>query len=368
MVWTYSSITLIILQSTWMGRYVSADFSCLSCWLLAYRVLSYSQSQNGGLQHGFASDKELRPSAGLPSDPLHSMGYTSTIHISGSASSEGARSPEDINLTGWNKNISNNPQTEGAAFKPSNSSSNEGPTFGTESPRQSQYAFRNIDLAARESRRVRPFYPGSDHPPQQLHGIFSVGEPWNDGTKFPIGVNPLVDNGINENGFDTEMSDQQNNSTGLTPQSSFSYNQSSSNTSYSPRNIQVEDTSTTQATANPPVAGAMTGYTSFSPPSDNMYFGQRSGSGSGSGNGSVMSPGNGNNQAFVGNGQPGNGPEQDDPFKNMGWDLGSGGTPGMTPGGEWEKMIDSMDQGMGWGMTPSSEMNGRGYQASQQAP
>lgn len=272
------------------------------------------------------------------------------LHISESASSEGARSPEDTRLPGYR------PQAEGASFKTGNSLSNEGLTFETNTARPSQYAFNNIDLAARESRRVRPFYPDADLPPQTLHGIFSTGNAWND---FPVALSPLVNNGINENGFDTEMSDQQNNSTGLTPQSSLSYNHSSSNTSNSPPNIQDEEASTTQAKGNTPIAGAMTGYPAFPPPPDIRYSGQGI-NGSGSANG--MSPSVGNNPAFVGNRQRLGGFEKDDQFKHMGWDIGSGGTPGpisgMTPGGEWEKMMDSMGQGMGWGMTPSSERNG----------
>lgn len=348
-------------SSTYMDGKVSLyRFPTRLSLLLAYRVLTWFQDPNEQLRHGFAGDNEQQSSAGLPVNSQRSMGCSARLHISESASPDGPKSPEDTRLPGYMKSVGNNPQTEGATFRTGNSPSNEGHTFTTDSPRQSQYAFNNMDLAARESRRIRPFYVDAEHPPLPLHGIFSAGGSWNDGISFPVGLDQF-NNGITGNGFDTEMSDQQNNSTGLTPQSSLSYNHSSSNTSYSPPDIQDEDASTTQAKANPPITGAMTGFTSFSPPSDNRYSGQGSGSGSGAGNGNVMSPGIGNNQAFVGNEQPLGGPGQEDHFKNMGWDVGSGGTPGpmtgLTPGREWEKMMDSMGQGMGWGMTPRSETN-----------
>lgn len=222
-----------------------------------------------------------------------------------------------------------------------------------ESPRQSQYAFRNIDLAAREARRVRPFYPDAEHQQQKLHGIFNI-DSWNGGAtnNGPIGLNPLVNNNINVNGFDTEMSDAQNNSNGLTPQSNFSYNHSSSNTSYSP-----EDSSTTQATTMPPIAGPMNGYTAFPPPSDQMFTAPTSSNGTGS----AKSPVTNNSQAFRNNSQPLNGVGQEDLFKNMqNWDMGASPGPlqGMTPGGEWDKMMDSMGPNMGWGMTPGGERTG----------
>lgn len=328
---------------------------CLVYQWLWSRMLTRNKTDNNRVVHGFAgdhtSDNEQRPSAGLPGDPQHSTGCSPLIHISETASSDGVTSPQDTRVPAWKKDLASTPQTES-------------PTFRTESPRQTQYAFRSIDLAAREARQMRPLYPEGDQSSQKLHGIFSVGNSWDDGNTFPSGLNPLANNGIGGNGFDTEMSDQQYSSTGLTPQSGSSYNHSSSNTSYSPPNIQDEDASTNQAGANPPKSGTINGYSSFSPSSNNMYSGQYPSSGSGSGSGSVMSPGIGttNNQPFVSNGQQLNGTQQDTQFKNTGWDIGGGDTPGpipgMTPGGEWDKMMESVGQGMGWGMTPGNEGNG----------
>ena len=259
------------------------------------------------------------------------------IHIKDSASSEG-RSPEDTRFP--------NDQIDRTS-----SSLNETPTLRAKSPRQTQYAFRNIDLAAREARRVRPFYPDADHPPQQLHGIFNA-DSWTGGAanNGPVGLNPMANNNINMNGWDTEMSDAQNNSTGLTPQSNFSYNNSSSNTSYSPPNVQDEDSSPNQATTVPMMASAMNAYAGFSPPSDNLFAAARS-AGSSTGNPS-SSPAISNPQAFHNNSQTFNGGRPEDIFKNMqGWDKvdSHGQMPGMTPGGDWDKMMDSINQNLGWG-------------------
>lgn len=233
------------------------------------------------------------------------------------------------------------------------------PTVKTSSPRQTQYAFRNIDLAAREARRLRPFYPEAlaDHEGQKLHGIFNP-DSWNGGApnNGPVGLNPLVNNNINVNGFDTDMSDAQNNPICLTPQSSLSYNNSSSNTSYSPPKVQDEDSSTNQTTAMPPITNAANTFTSFSTPSSNqMYTAQRSSSGSDHTTGPMNT---GNSQAFATNAQALNDVGRGDLWKSMqGWDLGSSPGPlqGMTSGGEWEKMMSSMGQDMGWGMTPGAD-------------
>ena len=247
-----------------------------------------------------------------------------------------------------------------------NASVRETTTIRTESPRQSQYAFRNIDLAAREARRIRPFYPETAQKSEQLHGIFSA-ESWSAGShNGPGNLNSLMNNNygsnINMNGLDTEMSDAQNQAMGLTPQSSYSYNHSSSNTEYSPPNLQDEDPAATKAASNPPVTGPPNGYTSFSPSSEHLYPPQIPGSGSGNPTSPMM---NNNQQAFGANnnvqGLNGAG-GQDDMWKNIqGWDMANGGTPGslqgMTPNGEWEKMMETMGQGLGWGMTPGAERN-----------
>jgi len=326
-----------------MIRLVSTEISYLQSYLLGCRMLTWCQDETFN-------------------KPQDRTGCSSKLHLSGTTSIEGPRSPEDTRLPGYKSALSNARQPETSTFKSENSPLDEDLTFRTNLPRQSQYAFNNIDLAARDSRPMQSFYPEPSRSPLSLHGILSAGGSWNNEADFSMGFDPLVNNGVYGNGFDTEMSDQQNNSTGLTPQSSLSYNNSSSNTSYSPPNMQDEDATTTQAKANSPIPGGMTGFTPFSPPSNNVYSGQGSGGGGGSGNvGTTMSPSLANNQAFASNRQPLSGPGQDDPFKNMSWDMGSGGTPGtmsgMTPGREWEKMMDSMGQAMGWGTTPGSEKN-----------
>ena len=222
--------------------------------------------------------------------------------------------------------------------------SKDGPSTRVESPRQQEFAFRNIDSALQRGKSAqiaRPFFPENEthskNLPTDLPGIFPQGA-WN--TSFsnnePIGLNPVINGNMNINGFDTEMSDQANNSsnsTGLTPQSSTSYNHSSSHTSYTPPG---DDAATTQASSRPTVAGTYTSYTSvYTPPAENMFAAQ------GSASANARSPVNGNRN--------GNGNEQDDPFKMpASWDLGAGATPGvlsgMTPEGGWEKMMESWDR------------------------
>ena len=257
------------------------------------------------------------------------------VHISDSGSSE-VQSPEDTRF----------PNDKFGTLR------NDSSTIRLESPRQTQYAFRNIDLAAREARRHRAMFPEVE--PEPLHGIFNA-DSWNGGgaANGPVGLNPLINNNINVNGFDTEMSDAQNNSSGLTPQSHFSYNPASSNTSYSPPNLQEDDPNTTQATSMPVIAGTMNGYMAFTPPSNDM-FAQNADNGPGIAKAPLQS----NTQAFGNNAQP---LKQEDLFKNMqGWDMGNspGPVPGMSPGGEWDKMMDSIGQGMNWGMTPGAERTG----------
>ena len=273
----------------------------------------------------------------------------------------------------------------------------EAPTLRAESPRQTQYAYSNIDLVARDARNVRPFNPKGFHDPVQLHGIFNA-DSWNGegAVNAPMGLNPLINNNISINGFDTEMSDAQGNSSGLTPQSNYSYNHSSSNTSYSPPNVQDEDPATTIAPNMPSMDSTIDGYATrygapgshlFDSTSDNLrapspalnnssprtYANHKApgdhifNPASNKSNSASPSMNNNHNittnsQAFTNNNaQAMNGVAQDDMFKNMqNWDMGGspGPLPGMTPGGEWEKMMDSMGQSMGWGMTPGGERNG----------
>ena len=272
---------------------------------------------------------------GTPAGQNGNIHCSPIYHISDSVSSEG-QSPEDTRFP--NDRIS----------PPSNDSS----TVRLESPRQTQYAYRNIDLAAREARSARPFFP--DVEPQPLHGIFNA-DSWNGGGSqdASIGLNPSIN--INISGFDTEMLDAQNSSTGFTPQSGFSYHQASSNTSYSPPNLQDDDTGVLQASTMAPVAGTMDRYPAFSSSSSNM-FAQNPGNGEIAG-----SPMVNNAQAFAGDAHSLGGVKEGDLFKNMqGWDIGSSSEPlqGMTPGGEWEKMMNTIGQGMGWGMTPNTERTG----------
>ena len=224
----------------------------------------------------------------------------------------------------------------------------ETPTITADSPRQTQYAYRNIDLVAREARSVRSLFPEAGQPPSQLHGIFNA-DSWTGGAtnSGPTGLNPLINNNINVNGFDTDMSDGQNASTGLTPQSSYSYNQSSSNTSYSPPMLQDEDPGTSQAT------GPIPGYAAFPPSSENVYNGQQN-----SNSASTRSPMNDDFQAYGNNNnsQLPNRPrhqQQTDPFKNMqSWEkLSSSPGPfqGMSPGEGWEKMMSTLNENMGFG-------------------
>ena len=231
---------------------------------------------------------------------------------------------------------------------------NETPTLSSDSPRQTQYAYRSIDLVAREARRVRPFNPDAELPPSQLHGLFNA-DSWTGGANNngPIGLNPLVNNNISVNGFDTDMSDAQNTSTGLTPQSNYSYNQSSSDTSYSP--TQDEDPGISQPTVAPPISGRMNGYNAFTPATDNMFAAQNPNNT----NATTRSPVSNNVQAYGNNSQIPSTARQNDPFGNMAsWEKVSSPGPmqGMTPGEDWEKMMNTINQNLGWGMAPGSGM------------
>lgn len=217
-------------------------------------------------------------------------------------------------------------------------------TIRSDSPRQSQYAFRNIDLAARETRKknntywskngdirhkVAPFFPENNAQPSKTQKSFS-GEEWNAGNMTAMtGVNSFTDSetitNINmQTAFDTAMTDQSNHSRGFTPQSSNSYNHSSSNTSYSPSQVHDEESTATQQASTLPNPGTNNSYAGFAAPKDGCNIFNSQGSDSA---GSLR---------------------QEDPFKiPPDWDLGAGAMPatlsGMTPEGGWEKMMEGMN-------------------------
>lgn len=191
-----------------------------------------------------------------------------------------------------------------------------GSTIGSESPHQTQYSLRNIEIASRDTRPLHPTLMEQEVVPQGLNGIFP-SQGWSERftSNEPTGMNPIMSNNISNGTFDTEMSENttqsSNTSTGLTPQSTTSYH-SSSNTEYTPPQVQDE--------SNGPSASMPMNFkqTSFSPQ-------QSSGTGKSHGNG------------------------QEDPFKiPPGWENSTGLTPSgysvMSPGEGWEKMM----QGMSW--------------------
>ena len=213
----------------------------------------------------------------------------------------------------------------------------EAPSARVGSPPQQQFAFRNVDQSAQDGSR-RTYFPENVTQPSNLTNIYAQ-DSWTTSftTNEPIGLNPIINGNMNMNNFDTEMSDQANNSnsTGLTPGSSGSYNHSSSNPSFTPPG---DDQVTTQAASMPILSGAYTSYaTVFTPPAaDNRYNAQPSG----------LGPGTANARSPAANGIA---HEQADPFKMpTGWDLPPttpGGMSGMTPEGGWEKMMESWDRG-----------------------
>lgn len=212
----------------------------------------------------------------------------------------------------------------------------DAPSARVASPPQQQFAFRNVDQSAQDGSR-RTYFPENVTQPSNLTNIYAQ-DSWttNFTTNEPIGLNPIINGKMNMNNFDTEMSDQANNSnsTGLTPGSSGSYNHSSSNPSFTPPG---EDQVTTQAASMPIISGAYTSYaTVFTPPADNRYNAQPPG----------LGPGIANARSPAANGIV---HEQNDPFKiPTGWDLPAatpGGMSGMTPDGGWEKMMESWDRG-----------------------
>ena len=162
--------------------------------------------------------------------------------------------------------------------------------------------------------------------PQGLPGVFPKDD-WNNnfngvfpkddrnnsfnGESAPIGMNPIINNNIDINPFDTDMSDMTNhsNSTGLTPASSNT-NQSGPNSTYSPPQVEDDDSETQR---NQPQTHSS--FMSYDPRNPPKFAGAP------------------NDPRFV----------PHDPFKPaIGWDSNAGTTPGfsgMTPGGEWEKLM-----------------------------
>lgn len=209
------------------------------------------------------------------------------------------------------------------------------PSIRSESPRQTKYALRNIELQARESRQLPTYHQGLDYQGVRASGAVP-GDGWSNSVnpEAPTGFNPIVNNNININGFDVDMTDNANashsNSAGLTPQSSATY-RSASHTSYSsPR---MSDEGAINAGKNPrPNA--------FTPPNDELF----------------PSP----NMMNAKSPNSFNGTMQEDAFKMASsWNMNGGQTPnfsGMTPDGSWDKMMQ--DAGMIWddqqkpGMTP----------------
>ena len=210
---------------------------------------------------------------------------------------------------------------------------NNAPSARSDSPRQSQYSFRNIELQARESRHLPNIY-SADIPSDQYTGA-TPGRGWapqinNDA---PTGLNPFVNNNINISSFDVDMTDNAgivaNNTTGLTPGSSATYRSSSS--TYSPP--QMEDEIQTNFN-QPPASG-------FFPNVNGQSHGTQTYSNGKSPGVSVTAV-------------------QDDLFKvPTPWNAADGGTPSFQnfpPNADWDKMMQ--EAGMTWdpqqksGMTP----------------
>jgi len=264
------------------------------------------------------------------SDPSTSMntGCSPVIHISEMA--EDSKSPDDMRFHEWQ-----NP-------------SKEQPTTRLDSPHQTQFAYRSSTNVEDVVQKEDVFHSRGARPKANYNavpGVFPV-ESWSDsfdGNRL-FGPSPAIPKtAFGSDSFDVDMSDQsgQNNSTGLTPGSSASYNHSGSNTSYTPPELLTEESTNSQTVNMPSIAGKYNGYTSFAPPTNNMFAAQRSDSGSGRSDGNVNVNSNNNpNGHFQGNG---NSTLQDnDPFKlASGWDqpLGNMTSPasltGMTPEGGW---------------------------------
>ena len=163
-------------------------------------------------------------------------------------------------------------------------------------------------------------------------------------------MNPIINNNVNINALDTEMSDGANQSSsasnGLTPASSNTYNSNSSST-YSPPYAEDESTGATRIQSNTQKSYSMNmpGDRTFLPGIQILDTN------------SAKSPGNTSATNT-----------QDDLFQMPAeWDVDPAGTPGfsgMTPDGNWDKLMQDggwekmmqdgtwIDQSQRTGMTP----------------
>ena len=203
-----------------------------------------------------------------------------------------------------------------------------------------------------ESQQISSLGSQLDTTANDLRGMFPDGS-WSNtfsNNGAPIGMNPIVNNNINVNPFDTDMSDAANqsssNSNGLTPASSNTYH-STTNSTYSPPQVEDENSGTTQILSQNKSA-----YSTYIPSDGSLFPGTH-----------VI---NANSAKSPSNNSVGNG--QDDPFKvPPEWEVNTGTTPGfsgMTPDGGWEKLIQDggwekmiqdgtwVDQNQKTGMTP----------------
>ena len=163
-------------------------------------------------------------------------------------------------------------------------------------------------------------------------------------------MNPIVNNNINIDTFDTEMSDGANqsnsNSNGLTPASSNTYNSNSSST-YSPPYAEDDKSGSTRIQSNSQNTFPM------QVPGDRAFF-----------PGSQVLDANGAKSPGTRNGMNG----QEELFQVPAeWDVNPGVSPGfsgMTPDGNWDKLMQDggwekmmqdgtwIDQSQRTGMTP----------------
>lgn len=200
----------------------------------------------------------------------------------------------------------------------------------SDSPRQTQYASGNIQLQAMGN-QTGPINSQTDISGSELRGLFPQGH-WtnnfNDGA--PIGMNPVINNNITINPFDTEMSDGVNqsgsNSNGLTPASTNTYHSNPSST-YSPPYTEDDNSGTTRIQSN----------------SKNAYSNYVMGDRTLFPDPNVLNNNSAKNSSNT-NGMNG----QEDPFRVPAeWNVNPGATPGfpaMTPDGSWDKLM----QDGGW--------------------
>lgn len=218
---------------------------------------------------------------------------------------------------------------------------NNAPLTCSDSPRQSQYAFKSIDLAAREARQARPSYQKTKGVEASSFRNIFPDEGWSqEFTEAPTAINPLFDNSIISNALDTDMSNNQtqsrDGSAGQTPHS-FTTFHSSSNTSYSPPQVQDEEPTMMQPTSMPPQPGVNTYQVPFASSPSNFFVGSNVGQEKSSVNVSVSSG--------------------MDSLTPSCWDVPNGNTSefsgtGMPPDGGWEKMMEGLVWDGKTGMTP----------------